>query len=245
MLIWTPPWPSLKDAGKSEIRSAWVMCDEAGLNFASHTGTPEHLVSRARSMLLEAFPTIERALWLNQVHSADVLQIHHSLSIKQVNSKPITADGSCITVPGIASIVLTADCLPVLFRDLRHGRVAAIHAGWRGLANGIVQKTAALFDPQYCQVSIGPCISARHFEVGQDVVQAFAGFSAFFSPGASKDKAHGDLAGIAVALLESCGILKEAISVSSRCTFEDAELPSFRKDMTPLRMASLIWQVNA
>lgn len=246
MLIWTPPWPSSKLPIDTDIQSAWVMCDEVGLNFASHTGTPEQNVATARHMLLKAFPTIQKILWLNQVHSVDVVQIHNSppeMSIPEtsLSAKPMTADGSFITVPGIASVVLTADCLPVLFRDLRHGKVAAVHAGWRGLANGILQKTVALFDPQYCQVSIGPCISAQHFEVGDDVVQAFSGFRSFFISGVAKDKWLGDLVGIAVALLESCQISKKAISVSSRCTFEDLDLPSYRKDKTPLRMASLIW----
>lgn len=247
MLIWTPQWPgdaqglALNSSKLADIRSAWVMVNELGLNLAGHTGTPLSGVEIARNKLLQAFPSLKRVVWLDQVHSTDLVEITTNL---QIARKPYIADGVSTNIPGIGCAVLSADCIPVLLRDRQTGKVAAVHAGWRGLAGGILEKALAGFDLNTCEVSIGPCISQKHFEVGKDVYDAFASFSAFFIAGDSAGKWLADLPGIALAIFKKNGLAASAVAVSGRCTFTDRDLPSYRLDKTPLRMASLIWQAG-
>src|SRR5882724_2191634 len=141
-------------------------------------------------------------VWLDQVHRADVVRIDR----RTLSRAPIRADASISTEPGIACAVLVADCLPVLMCGAGGRAVAAAHAGWRGLAAGVLENTlgalceAASCAPAEVAAWLGPCIGPRQFEVGADVLAAFAADAAFF---VSRPRADGsprwldDLPGLA------------------------------------------------
>ncbi len=180
-------------------------------------------------------------VWLDQVHGAEVLRLSGASAHQQT---PLPrADASVTTVPGLACTVLVADCLPVLLCSLDGRAVAAAHAGWRGLASGVLEHSvAALCDaagclPRQVLAWLGPCIGPRQFEVGGEVLQAFglepAGpLSAHFL---RRDRADGaarwlaDLPGLARDRLMCAGV--QQISGGAWCTVEDrSRFFSFRRD---------------
>jgi YfiH family protein len=186
-----------------------------------------------------------RPVWLSQVHGTRVLRL-------QVDDEGgATADASITTEPGIACTVSVADCLPVLFAA-PHGRgVGAAHAGWRGLAAGVLEATlAALCDAAACTPAqlnawLGPCIGARRFEVGADVLQAFGADAAHrFAPHPHTDQPSprwlADLPGLARDRLHAAGVRQ--LSGGAWCTVEDASrFFSFRRDRVTGRMAVAVW----
>ena len=151
------------------------------LNLGTHVGDDAEAVAQNRSrlqILLGCQPT-----WLNQVHCPDV--------VEATPAQVLTADASWTATPGVAALVMTADCLPVLFCDRAGTRVAAAHAGWRGLAGGVLENTlrALALDPAETLVWLGPAIGPAAFEVGAEVREAFvvqhAEATSAFVPGAS------------------------------------------------------------
>lgn len=191
-------------------------------------------------------------VWLDQVHGADVLRL--SPDHLRPGAPLVRADASICTDPGIACTVLVADCLPVLFCS-RDGRaVGAAHAGWRGLAGGVLDNTvAALCEADGCAPAdllawLGPCIGPAAFEVGADVLQAFgadplqrapADAALFrFSPrpdGSARWRA--DLAGLARRRLATLGVT--AVSGGAWCTVgAPARFFSFRCAPVTGRMAA-------
>ncbi len=208
-----------------------------------------------------------RPVWLDQVHGAAVLRLtsvraepfdklrtgsveapsRASGALRQAEGERLqTADASITTEPGIACAVQVADCLPVLFAAPEARGVGAAHAGWRGLAGGVLEAAlAALCEATGCapgelQAWLGPCIGPRHFEVGADVRKAFAGDEAFFAPHA-EGKWLADLPGLARARLQRAGLVR--ISGGRWCSVEDASrFFSFRRDRGLTgRMAAAVW----
>ena len=118
-----------------------------------------------------------RPVWLNQVHGADVVRLSADFLVDGASAP--CADASVSTVPGLACAVMVADCLPLLMCSPDGRAVAATHAGWRGLALGVAERTvaglceAASCEPREVQVWMGACIGPLHFEVGADVLEAF------------------------------------------------------------------------
>ena len=158
------------------------------------------------------------------------------------------ADGSVTTEPGIACTSQVADCLPVLFAA--PGGVGAAHAGWRGLAAGVLEATlqalcaAAACEPAQVQAWLGACIGPRRFEVGADVLQAFgvdpAGQSPHFRRHAA-GKWLADLPALARDRLRSAGV--RDLSGGRWCTVEDASrFFSYRRDRVTGRMVAAIWR---
>ncbi len=149
-------------------------------------------------------------------------------------------------IPNTACAVLTADCLPVLMATKDGKFVAAVHAGWRGLAQGIVQKAVAELQSSDLSVYIGPAIQQRHFEVGTEVREAFQDIiqldSRLCIAGEQEGKWLLDLPGIARQVLLQSGVDANSILVSDICTFESDLWPSYRRNKTAARMASLIWR---
>lgn len=193
-------------------------------------------------------------VWLDQVHGADVLRL--SAEHLQPGAALVRADASICTEPGIACTVLVADCLPVLLCS-RDGRaVGAAHAGWRGLAGGVLDNTVAkLCEAAGCAPAdllgwLGPCIGPAAFEVGADVLQAFgadpqqlapAHAALFrFSPrpdGSARWRA--DLAGLARRQLATLGVT--TMSGGNWCTVESpTRFFSFRRTPVTGRMAAAI-----
>lgn len=190
-----------------------------------------------------------RPVWLNQVHGAAVVRLRPEL----FGQLP-TADASICTEPGLACTVQVADCLPVLFAapGAKFPRgVGAAHAGWRGLAGGVLEATiAALCNAAACapgelQAWLGPCIGPRQFEVGAEVLQAFGadpkrGDQAFFTARAAPGKWLADLAGLARERLRRAGVSR--LAGGGWCTVEQASrFFSYRRDRVTGRMVAAVW----
>ena len=159
-----------------------------------------------------------------------------------------TADASWTATPGVAALVMTADCLPVLFCDRAGTRVAAAHAGWRGLAGGVLENTlqALTFDPAETLVWLGPAIGPAAFEVGAEVREAFvaehAEAASAFVPGAQPGKFMADIYQLARIRLAAQGVT--AIYGGGLCTVSDPRFFSYRRASRTGRFASLIWLAN-
>ena len=186
-------------------------------------------------------------VWLSQVHGVRVLRL-------PAGEGPHEADAGITTEPGVVCTVMVADCLPVLFAAPQARGVAAAHAGWRGLAGGVLEATvSALCDATGCRPDelsawLGPCIGPRQFEVGEDVVRAFGpGAAARFAP---RGPAHvgpdgsprwlADLPGLARDRLQAAGV--DQVSGGGGCTVEErSRFFSFRRDRITGRMAAAVW----
>jgi YfiH family protein len=154
------------------------------------------------------------------------------------------ADAVIATAPLQPCAVLSADCLPVLFTDRAGRQVAAAHAGWRGLAAGILERTVAAMDCDPAQILawLGPAIGPRHFQVGDEVREAFIAVSAQAGTAfvADGDRWRADLYALAGQRLAASGVKR--VFGGGLCTFGDAErFFSYRRDGVTGRMASLIW----
>ncbi|MFC6439185.1 peptidoglycan editing factor PgeF [Bowmanella sp. JS7-9] len=202
----------------------------ASLNLGAHVGDAPHAVIANRALL----PHASRIQWLNQTHSTDVV------SLTGYAAKPADADASFTATEGLVCAVMTADCLPVLIADPETMQVAAIHAGWRGLANGIIENTLQQMGCSDAALAwIGPAISQPYFEVGAEVREAFL-LSEHDYFVAREDKHLCDLAGIAGQRLRSCGLT--AITQSQECTFSQPEKYfSYRRDGQTGRLVSGIY----
>lgn len=212
----------------------------AGFNLASHVGDTELAVSANRQLLNACLPS--DVIFLSQVHGTIVVD---GASL----AEGVAADAVYTCQPGVVCAVLTADCLPVLFAD-EHGRVvAAAHAGWRGLAAGVLQNTVEKMrqgGAGRILAWMGPAIGADAFEVGADVLDAFAGRVAdpgrYFAvrPGTAGQKYLADIYGLARAILMDAGVSQ--VSGGGHCTVREADtFYSYRRDGVTGRMASLVW----
>lgn len=218
-----------------------------GLNLGTHVGDQPHLVARNRSILTEQLPG--EPAWLSQVHGTAVADLAR-VTPQQVPE----ADASMTTIAGKVCVIMTADCLPVLFCDRDGKTVAAAHAGWRGLANGVLERTVEAMRAAGAgelMAWMGPAIGAYQFEVGPDVMQAFlAGatddsgvrhVTAAFSPIEGKPGKHlCDIYGLARYLLHRAGVAE--VHGGEFCTVSNSgRFYSFRRDGVTGRQASLIW----
>jgi YfiH family protein len=215
----------------------------ASLNLGGHVGDePAHVVENRRRFVAAIGA---RPCWLRQVHGARVID-----AAAQIGDVLAEADASWTNRRGVACAVQVADCLPVLMAA-RNGRaVAAAHAGWRGLAGGVVEATldavakAAACEACDVEVWIGPGIGPRQFEVGAEVQAAFGHDDAGrFLPRAHADggiRWLADLAGLARDRLQRAGV--RSISGGTWCTVEDSSrFFSFRRDRVTGRMAAAVW----
>ncbi|MDH3621291.1 MAG: peptidoglycan editing factor PgeF [Gammaproteobacteria bacterium] len=178
--------------------------------------------------------------FLNQVHGAAVVT---SESLRDAN-EPLDADAVTGSVSGDVCAVRTADCLPVLFCSIEGDSIAAAHAGWRGLAAGILENTVAAMDyPAGSLIAwFGPAISQANFEVGAEVREAFithdAAAASCFEQNA-RDRWQADLYGLARQRLYKCGV--EAIYGGGWCTYADEDwFFSYRRAADSDRMVSFV-----
>lgn len=203
-----------------------------------HSYSGGNLTNPSNQTFKTLFNLPNEPIWLKQTHSNIVLPATD-------DNRNQEADASFSSTPKQICVVITADCLPLLITNRKGSEVAAIHAGWRGLANGIIGKTLKhLSSREDCLVWLGPAISVKHFEVGRDVYEAFIHASpdhkqAFISK--SQDKWYADLYALATMQLNKLGI--QAIYGGNFCTYAQADLfYSYRREnKQPGRMASLIW----
>jgi YfiH family protein len=174
------------------------------------------------------------------VHSPDVVEADPA-------HVPVV-DASWSSAPGIACAVLTADCLPALFCDRAGTRVAAAHAGWRGLANGVLENTldAMAVEPADILVWLGPAIGPQAFEVGPEVREAFlaqhAEAAQVFLPSRNAGKYMADIYALARIRLAARGVT--AVYGGGLCTVNDERFFSYRRAARTGRFASLVWLVD-
>lgn len=211
------------------------------LNLAQHVGDNPADVFANRAHLKRLLGYRAEPVWLEQVHGTEVVNAGNCDS-------SIVADASISTSPGKVCVVMTADCLPVLFCDKQGRAVAAAHAGWRGLADGVLEATVkCLCDELACPASdilawFGPAIGASAFEVGDEVRDAFISRHDVAPAFVATRAGHWlmDIYAVARRRLAVAGV--EDISGGQYCTYTDAEhFFSYRRDGECGRMASLIW----
>ncbi|SEG87698.1 peptidoglycan editing factor PgeF [Marinobacterium lutimaris] len=210
-----------------------------GLNLGDHVGDAATAVSENRRVLLSALGLNTSPQWLSQVHGVRVVESKADGQVRE-------ADGCWTATPGLACIVMTADCLPVLITDRQGKRVAAAHAGWRGLASGVLEATLAHFpDPEDLLVWLGPAIGPLAFEVGNEVREQFVralpdSEAAFKTSPTDTSKWLADIYLLAGLRLKAAGVRE--VSGGDYCTFTESDyFYSYRRDGQTGRMASLIW----
>ncbi len=250
--IITPEWPA-----PPGVRAAFTL--RAGgvseppfdtLNLGLHTGDAPEAVMENRRRVRQALQLPAEPRWLDQVHGAQVVR----LGAREEEAQPPCADASITLEPGRLCAIQVADCIPVLLAARDGSAVGAAHAGWRGLAAGVLEATvralrALRVEPSEMIAWLGPGIGRSHFEVGDEVRAAFVGAAApaLADPGASSAftrNARGrwqcDLAALARRRLEALKIRE--IHGGNRCTYADAtRFFSYRRDGRCGRMAALIW----
>ena len=240
--VLVPDWPAPKNV-KALMTTRLGGVSTGGfnsLNLGAHVhDTLAHVMQNRHLLANHIGLTESRFAWLSQTHG-------QTITSAVAGGKVVAADGSDTSEAKLACVVMTADCLPVLLCDQTGTKVAAIHAGWRGLAGGILKKAVQRFpEPSRVMAWLGPAISQAYFEVGRDVYQAFVtnnvlNQSAFIA-GDAPNKWMADIYGLARIQLKGVGVAR--IYGGECCTFSDEKrFYSYRRDgALSGRMASLIW----
>ncbi|MGA2023156.1 MAG: peptidoglycan editing factor PgeF [Steroidobacteraceae bacterium] len=209
-------------------------------NLAAHVGDNDAAVAENRRRLCEALALPRSPLWLEQVHGTGVVDADR---LEPAATVP-RADAALTREPGTVLAVLVADCLPVLFASQDGGAVGIAHAGWRGLAAGVLEATVAALDTrQPLHAWLGPSIGPSHFEVGEEVRAAFLAHDAA-SRSAFSSNARGrwqcDLQALARARLAALGV--QWVHADTSCSYaQPRRFYSYRRDGVTGRMAALIW----
>ena len=233
----TPDWPA-----PASVR-ACVTTREGGvseapfdsLNLGDHVDDRPEAVAENRRRLTDHFSI--KPAWLQQVHGIAVAQADPRLVA--------TADASWTATPGIACAAMTADCLPALFCNRAGTRVAAAHAGWRGLAAGVLEATLDTLDvpAEDVLVWLGPAIGPKAFEVGPEVREVFINqlpeAAEAFVPSDNAGKFMADIYLLARLRLAERGVT--AVYGGGFCTVTDPRFFSYRRASRTGRFASLVW----
>lgn len=212
-----------------------------GLNLATHVGDSSFTVKMNRKMVAEKLPGEPK--WLEQVHSCT------AVDAAEVEDVP-AADASFTNVDNVVCVVMTADCVPVLLCDTAGRGVAAVHAGWKGLNDGVIQTSVKALREKIGDENaeilawIGPCIRKDAFVVQEDTVAAFRAGTVAESVDAALEKREDgyrlDLPMLATAALKQAGV--ERVSDSGLCTYSDASrFYSYRRDGECGRHGAFIW----
>jgi YfiH family protein len=211
----------------------------ASLNLGDHVGDDPRAVAENRRRLREAMGLTSEPKWLAQVHGTEVVDL-------DAGGPSGAADASIARRDRMVCAILTADCLPIVFATESGDAVAAAHAGWRGLAAGVIEATVRSLaaPPERLLAWLGPVISARHFEVGTEVREAFVARDSragdAFQPNA-RGRFMADLGMLARQRLTSLGV--ERIYGGGECTYARADRYfSYRRDGPTGRQATLIWR---
>lgn len=249
-MILKPHWvvpPSIQSAYTT--RQGGVSVGEYdSFNLGMHVGdNPEH-VAQNRKQLKEALQLKQDPTWLTQVHGSNILD----LDFKKESDANLEYDASFSTQPNAVCVVMTADCLPLLLCDEKGTAVAAVHCGWRSIAEGIIEKTIAVLRTKTNAPLIawlGPAIGPEAFEVGEEVRVQFSHYNpdqTQFIPLSPKQRSDphylANIYKIATAILQAQGLLNKHIYQTSHCTYSNPDtFYSFRREGVTGRMASLIW----
>ncbi|WP_411063025.1 peptidoglycan editing factor PgeF [Vibrio rotiferianus] len=234
-----PNWPAPKNvkAFASTRVGGFSSAPYQGLNLGAHVGDDPSIVEKNRDWLAQQANMPSAPIWLNQTHSTVVAQV------SAPTTRVLDADGVFTSASNVVCSAMTADCLPVLLTNTQGTQVAAVHAGWRGLANGIVENALELFSGEV-MAWLGPAIGPQAFEVGEDVLQAFVDFDSqahqAFTPRDVEGKWLADMSKLATLRLNKLGITQ--VFDSGLCTFQDKEdFYSYRRDGVTGRQATFIW----
>lgn len=239
-----PDWPAPKNVNTLfTTRNSGVSSGKndayATLNLGSHVNDSLSDVQKNRAILSQYLPATPK--WLEQVHGATI----HCLDNEPTS---LQGDAALSRTAGTVCAVMVADCLPVFLCDKAGTTVAVVHAGWRGLAAGIIEKTVAEMGQDQAEIMawLGPAIGPDCFEVGEDVRDVFVNHnnqsSAAFVPqqGESSDKWRADIFQLARLRLLNAGV--SAVFGGGVCTYSDpSRFFSYRRDGETGRMAALIW----
>lgn len=206
-------------------------------NLGSHVGDDPRVVAHNRQLLAPYLPT--EPVWLEQVHGTTVANADAASCVPQ-------ADACIASHRGAVCAVMTADCLPLLLCDEAGTVVGAVHAGWKGLAAGVIEATVKAMNvaPHKLMAWLGPAIGAEAFEVGEDVRAAFmahdATAAAGFAPHGIQGKYLADINLLARQRLNALGVTR--IHGGNFCTYHQKDrFFSYRRDGVTGRMGTLIW----
>jgi len=235
-----PDWPA--PAGVRAVSTTRAGGGSAvpydSLNLGDHVGDAPDAVAGNRARVRQSLQLPTEPCWLQQVHG-------NCAVAAETTDAPCQADACYTQQPGVVCAVLTADCLPLLLCDRAGTRVAAVHAGWRGLANGVIESALEGFGAVGGEILawLGPAIGPRAFEVGDEVRAEFVAHDAravaAFQP-ARAGHWYADLYTLARQRLTACAV--SAVYGGDYCTYTDAaRFFSYRRDGSTGRMASLIW----
>lgn len=236
-----PEWPAPASvrALQTTRRGGRSLAPFDSLNLGTHVGDDAFTVAANRNLLNRYVPS--EPVWMEQVHGTQVVLAEQAGCVPR-------ADASISRRTNTVCVVMTADCLPILFCDTAGSVVGAVHAGWRGLADGVIESTVTAMQaaPATLMAWLGPAIGAGAFEVGHEVRDTFmhhasVAEAAFKSHG---DKYLADLELLARQRLASLGI--QQVYGGGFCTYSDAQrFYSYRRDGVTGRMATLIWLSHA
>ncbi|MDZ4202613.1 MAG: peptidoglycan editing factor PgeF [Gallionella sp.] len=233
-----PDWPAPANVRTLQTTrlGGFSAAPYASLNLGGHVGDDPLAVARNRNSLNLLLPS--EPVWLEQVHGTAVAEADSAGCL-------VTADACIARHRASVCVVMTADCLPILLCDEQGGVVGAVHAGWRGLCDGVIEATVHAMDvaPQRLMAWLGPAISREFFEVGDEVREAFLSVqpqavSAFVA--GSQGKWFADLYALARQRLDTLGIAR--IYGGTHCTYREGEqFYSYRRDGRTGRMGTFIW----
>ncbi len=235
-----PDWPAPANVrAAATLRSGGVSAGEyASLNLAIHVGDDPAAVAENRRRLREALKLTAEPAWLNQVHGINVVEARQQ-------KEPPAADASVSTRSDQVCVVMTADCLPVLFCDRDGTRVGAAHAGWRGLVGGVLEETIKALDvpPDRLLAWLGPAIERSAFEVGPEVREQFiardpANAIAFETN--ARGRWQADIYALARQELSRVGV-KDVYGGGFSVFADEGRFFSYRRSSKTGRMATLIW----
>lgn len=212
----------------------------ASFNLATHVEDDIYHVAYNRTQLFQQLKLPNAPAWIEQVHGTTIINAAEKFS------QPPQADASFSEQANVVCAVMTADCLPVLLCDKQGKYIAAIHAGWRSLVAGIIEATRDHLQSEDIIAWLGPAISGKQYEVGDEVRQQFIAADkeaeiAFNKN--TKDKWCLDMYAVAKQRLARAGI--QQVYGGDFCTYEDdTRFYSYRRDGNTGRMASLIWYIS-
>lgn len=232
-----PEWPAPQNvrACVTTRRGGSSVAPYDSFNLGDHVGDAPGAVAQNRERLQQLLGC--EPAWMSQVHSSDVVEAN--------TQARATADASWTATAGVGCAVLTADCLPVLFCNAEGTVVAAAHAGWRGLAGGVLETTvSAMQTPGAALMAwLGPAIGPAAFEVGAEVREAFVSQHAeaveAFLPSRNPGRFMADIYRLAEIRLAACGV--SAVYGGGFCTVTDPRFYSYRQAAQTGRFASLVW----
>ena len=246
-MVITPNWPAPMRvrAASTERKGGASEGPYTSQNLGLHVGDDAEVVISNRRALMEALGLVTEPLWLEQLHGNVVLDLDTQKTNSAFSRNPPAADGVVTSQLGRPCVIMTADCLPVLFCDTAGTRVGIAHAGWRGLAAGVLSVAVKRMgiDPQALLVWLGPAISQNAYEVGDEVRQALIDFDrgagTCFKPN-NVGRWQADLYQLARRSLKADGV--HAIYGGGFCTHAESErFFSHRREAPCGRMATLIW----